>query len=199
MKKIYLTSVVLAVTALYATYATTINVSIVSFKFTPSMVHAQVGDTVIWTLSPTETHTVVSTSLPPGAAPINGTFSDGQIYKYKVTEPGTYNYKCGIHASMTGSIMVSDVTSTLNGLASEGLSLFPNPTAGDVNISLNPAHSYDILVSDEKGNKMVVTQVVQKNDFIIHAEKFAAGIYFVQLSLSGDNSDKRKVFKFVKD
>lgn len=77
-----------------------------------------VNNTVTWTNNdtagnpPGTDHTVVSTSVPPGAAAFNsGIIAPGGVFTETFTAPGTYEYHCSIHAWMTGSIVVLASTS----------------------------------------------------------------------------------------
>ena len=73
-----------------------------SFGFYPPVIIVPVGTTVTWTnIDVEEAHTVISDIrrfdrylLP------NATFS------YTFTQPGTYNYHCGIHEALVGTVIV---------------------------------------------------------------------------------------------
>jgi plastocyanin len=78
-------------------------VTIAGFAFSPASLTVKVGTTVTWTNTDSATHTVVwadgtrgSGSLTAGGTPYTRTFDT----------PGTFAYKCGIHASMTGTVVV---------------------------------------------------------------------------------------------
>lgn len=77
--------------------ATTINVDVSNFAFTPVSFDAAVGDTVTWTLVE-GTHTTTSTSVPAGAATWNYAFSGvGDTFSYVITVAGVYEYHCLVH------------------------------------------------------------------------------------------------------
>jgi plastocyanin len=73
--------------------------------FNPSTITVSAGTTVTWTNKDGITHTVTSTgtALIPNSPSIgsNGTFS--QLF----STPGTYPYKCTIHPTMTGNVVVN--------------------------------------------------------------------------------------------
>ena len=78
------------------------SVTIQNFKFTPQDITVKVGTKVTWTNQDGVPHTVESS---------DGTLRSDQLEKgdthtYTFTKPGTYNYKCGIHPSMHGSVTV---------------------------------------------------------------------------------------------
>ena len=82
--------------------AKTIQVSIKSFKFTPADITINVGDTVVWTNEDSAPHTVESSD----GTLRSDELSKGDTYSYKFTKAGKYDYICGIHPSMKGSVMV---------------------------------------------------------------------------------------------
>lgn len=82
--------------------AKTISVSIKSFKFTPADIIVNAGDTVIWTNEDSAPHTVESSD----GTLRSDELSNGDKYEYKFTKAGKYNYICGIHPSMKGSVTV---------------------------------------------------------------------------------------------
>ncbi|MEO6732170.1 MAG: plastocyanin/azurin family copper-binding protein [Ferruginibacter sp.] len=98
-----------------SSYATTWNVSVANFSFSPATVNAVVGDVVQFTwVSGFHTTTCGSglpgTSLPAGAAEWDRTISAGLTsFSYTVTVAGTYLYGCTPHFSggMEGTIVVS--------------------------------------------------------------------------------------------
>ena len=93
------------------TNATTHNVSVQNFQFSPSTINVSVGDVIhfVWVAG---THTTTSTSVPAGAdawdAPIDATHT---TFDYTVTQPGSYSYQCTFHASfgMVATIAVTGV------------------------------------------------------------------------------------------
>ena len=76
----------------------------VDFAFNPRKIEVTPGTKVRWTNNDSVTHQIVSKGDPfPG----DGTIDVGQSYTVTFDAPGTYEYFCGIHNSMTGSIVVS--------------------------------------------------------------------------------------------
>ena len=82
--------------------AKTVQVSINGFKFTPSDVTVNAGDTVVWTNGDSASHTVESSD----GTLKSDELSKGDKYEHKFTKAGKYNYICGIHHSMAGSVTV---------------------------------------------------------------------------------------------
>lgn len=72
-------------------------------SFTPATITVTVGTKVTWTNKDGVPHTVTSSS---------GLFNSGNMnnaatYSYTFTAAGTYPYYCGLHANMTGSVIVN--------------------------------------------------------------------------------------------
>ncbi|HMK12166.1 MAG TPA: cupredoxin domain-containing protein [Acidimicrobiales bacterium] len=76
----------------------------IDFSFKPQNIKVTVGTKVTWTNNDSTTHQIVSKGDPfPG----DGTIDPNESYSVTFDKPGTYDYFCGIHNSMTGSIVVS--------------------------------------------------------------------------------------------
>jgi plastocyanin len=78
-------------------------VDIRGMQFTPAELRVSVGDTVIWTHSDRAPHTVTGREA---AGPESQTLQPGSTFSYRFDEPGTYEYYCALHPSMSGSIIV---------------------------------------------------------------------------------------------
>lgn len=79
-------------------------VSIANFAFSPATITVKAGTTVTWTNNDTVTHTVTADS---GSGPDSGNLAPGKIYTFTFKTAGTYKYHCAIHASMTGTVIVT--------------------------------------------------------------------------------------------
>jgi plastocyanin len=62
-----------------------------------------VGGTVVVTNTDTASHTLTAVD----ASFDSGTLAEGDSYEFTVDEPGTFEYRCKIHPSMTGIITVA--------------------------------------------------------------------------------------------
>ena len=80
----------------------TVDVSLKSFKFVPVDVDVKVGDTVVWTNRDSAPHTVTSSDGTLDSDEL----AQGDTYSHTFTKPGKYDYNCGIHPSMRGSVTV---------------------------------------------------------------------------------------------
>ncbi len=83
----------------------TSTVTIQNYNFSPSTIKVKVGTTVTWTNQDDVSHTVNldSGSVGPNSKPL----SKGQSYSYTYKSAGTFNYHCGIHPDMHGSVIVT--------------------------------------------------------------------------------------------
>jgi plastocyanin len=81
-----------------------------SQNFQPSSIVVVIGvnNTIVWTDMDAEQHTVVSMSVPQGAAKFDsGILNQGQTFTLRFTVPGVYKYYCTIHPTwMRGTITV---------------------------------------------------------------------------------------------
>jgi plastocyanin len=80
-------------------------IEVKDFSFKPAAATVKAGTTVTWTFSDSSAHNV---------DPVGGTepkkspdLKSGGTYTFTFTKAGTYNYRCGIHNSMTGSVVVT--------------------------------------------------------------------------------------------
>ncbi len=84
-----------------------VSVTITDTAFAPQQMAIRVGDTVVWTNKSKWDHTV--TGLNSTLLWDSGNLKTGKTYQRTFHEPGTYKYHCGIHANMTGEIIVGEV------------------------------------------------------------------------------------------
>lgn len=91
--------------------AATTAVSMIEYSFQPPTINIEPGTTVLWTNNGLFTHTTTSDS----ALWDSGLLSPGQPFSFTFNTPGTFSYKCTIHAlflNMTGTIIVTGPTPT---------------------------------------------------------------------------------------
>jgi plastocyanin len=100
--------------------ATTANVSIVNFAFSPPSVNINVNDSVKWTWAGSPHSTSSDTGLWESG--VRGT---GAIFTHTFTSAGSFPFHCSVHPFMTGTITVqsADVPPTV---------MIANPTNGSV-------------------------------------------------------------------
>ena len=81
--------------------APTSTVVIKDFGFSPSALTVPVGTTVTWQNKDSVAHTVTGKGFD------SGNLDGGKSYTYTFAKPGTYNYVCSYHPSMTASVVVT--------------------------------------------------------------------------------------------
>jgi plastocyanin len=87
-----------------ATQAVTID----DFAFSPATLTITAGDTVTWTNQDTTTHTATSNT----GVFDSGDLDPGDAFSFTFTTPGTYEYHCTPHPTMTGQIVVQAAAAT---------------------------------------------------------------------------------------
>ena len=88
-----------------AARAAQLEVKIDNFTFGPQKLSVKVGDTVTWVNEDDIPHTVVSTGHFRSKA-----LDTDDKYSFTFTAPGTFEYFCGLHPHMQGSIVVETAT-----------------------------------------------------------------------------------------
>ena len=78
-----------------------ITVSIRDFAFNPAVITITKGTEITWVNEDSASHTVASEGSFD-----SGSLSKGQSFSYTFTEAGTFDYKCSIHTSMKGKVVV---------------------------------------------------------------------------------------------
>ncbi len=82
-------------------------VDIVNFAFQPAALTVGLNATVVWTNRDIAAHTVTFNDGPD-----SGTLNTNDTFSRVFATPGTYNYICNIHPSMTGMVTVLEVPFT---------------------------------------------------------------------------------------
>lgn len=72
----------------------------------PQGITVSPGTTVTWTNRDPTSHTVTSSSTPPGQALNSGFLAQGGTFSFTFTVPGSYEYHCDPHPFMTGTVTV---------------------------------------------------------------------------------------------
>jgi amicyanin len=77
-------------------------IKIDNFSFTPPMLTVQAGSKVTWTNRDDIPHNIVSSEQKFKSKPLD----TDDNYSFTFTEPGTYQYFCGLHPKMVGKVVV---------------------------------------------------------------------------------------------
>lgn len=75
-------------------------VTIKGFAFNPAEIKVTAGSSVMWVNEDSAPHTVKFESVE------SEKMNNGGKYSHTFTEPGEYDYICGIHPSMKGKVIV---------------------------------------------------------------------------------------------
>jgi plastocyanin len=98
-----------ASTAHAAPLATTVDVTIQGFAFSPAEIVLEKGDSIRWTNLDSASHSAVS--IQPGFVTL--ALTQGQATTTTFDRPGSFAYVCGIHgASMKGMVLVRGAPAT---------------------------------------------------------------------------------------
>ncbi len=99
-------SVLLTLVSFQVPAATTVEVSIEKYVFTPPEINIRVGDTVKWTNREKRTsHSVV---FPQENGLESERMFPDESWQRQFTAPGRYPYSCGPHPEMKGLILVGE-------------------------------------------------------------------------------------------
>ena len=79
-------------------------VNISQMRFRPATIEVKAGETVTWRNDSGGMPHTVNTRGKRG--PRSGTLGSGQMFSHTFDEPGTYEYYCALHPSMTGTVVV---------------------------------------------------------------------------------------------
>ncbi len=90
-----------AETASSSASATQHQVVIEGFKFMPADIEAKVGDTVEWVNKDSVAHTVTIAALG-----VDENLPAGGTASVKLTQKGSFSYRCSFHPSMQGKVIV---------------------------------------------------------------------------------------------
>ncbi len=88
--------------------AADLEVKIDNFTFSPQKLTVKAGTTVTWTNDDDIPHTVVSTGHFRSKA-----LDTEDKFSFTFTTPGSYEYFCGLHPHMTGTVVVEAATGSL--------------------------------------------------------------------------------------
>ncbi len=80
--------------------AKTVEVKIQNYAFEEKTLTVKAGTTVVWENYDSAPHTVTGDGLD------SGKIKKGDTYEYTFTKPGTYEYYCAYHPSMTAKVIV---------------------------------------------------------------------------------------------
>ncbi len=81
-------------------------VAVKDFVFAPTVIKVKAGETVTWTNEDEFDHSVQIDSLELEGIKF-GPMTMPASFSHQFSKPGTYEYLCGVHNSMTGTVIVT--------------------------------------------------------------------------------------------
>ena len=87
------------------TQTTANQVGISNFAFSPTDITIKKGTTVTWTNNDSVAHTV---KFESSDIPESENLGNGQSFSFTFNNQGTFNYICGLHPSMHGTVTVTE-------------------------------------------------------------------------------------------
>jgi plastocyanin len=100
-----------------------------AYRFSPSSLTVNTGDTVNWTNNGAEPHDVTGSGLS------SGTMQSGQSYSHTFASAGDFSYICSLHPFMKGSVTVLASSGEGGSSSSQDPSTGPGSESAAVNSS----------------------------------------------------------------
>jgi plastocyanin len=176
------------------------------FDFSPMTLTIQEGDTVMFNIdgihnvqevSQTTWNNNQSTPLPGG---FSLPFGGGMLLPADL-DAGTHFYVCQPHANqgMKGTIIVEPSTATEFELNDSSLSIYPNPSTGNVQLSVNRpdnTNNYNIYVYNLEGEEVYAT-THSAAEFKVDVDlgHLPKGVYIVRFNEKTGSYSKRLVLQ----
>ena len=189
-----LISLVLGSTA----FASTKDVSIAGFAFSPTPVKVGIGGAVKWTNNDATTHTTTSDGIdaccPNGpslwaSGPLAG--SGAGTFQLTFAVAGTYTYHCSIHTSMRGTVQVSMKANPTSGTTTTQFTIMWASAAG-----IPSGYTADIQIMRPDGNGWVAWKTGESGTQIKakFTPDFGAGTYQFRTHLNNTSTAKSSGF-----
>ena len=109
--------------------------------FEPTVVRVAPGDTVTWTNSDPDPHTVTGVARTWGN---DDNVNAGASVSYQFDETGVFPYFCYFHPSMVGAVVVGDGSAASAGAANDGVKAVSAEVSGGQAAADGPAEVLDV-------------------------------------------------------
>lgn len=111
---------------------------------------------------------------------------------------GVYPYHCTSHGGMMGSITVTAATATLDPNLAAALSVYPNPSRGQVTVQLNQkaGQSYQLRLSNIIGQEVRTVALkpeLTANGLALDLSELRTGVYFYSLLVDGKVASTKRL------
>lgn len=189
-RKLYLYCMVYLLCSSSAVFATQYAISVSNNQFSPNIVYAFVGDTIVWNWVD-GTHTTTSTAVPVGANTWNVPMTSASTtFQYVVKVAGNYDYLCVPHApGMAGQIVVH-IALGIKQEQEKSFKMSTYSTENSLSVSLTSAVAahgqmavYDLLGRAINKEKIEVSN--GENQYMFDTRNLQRGIYFIKAEMEG--------------
>lgn len=144
------------------------------------------NDIVQWTWTDALPHTV--TSIAGGAETFNSgqKTGNGQTFSHTFANEGVTNYKCNVHAMMTGTITANAVAG-IDDNVKLGLEFYPNPTT-DI-LTINAPETIDRIEIYDVNGKQIMNSKSGNTTSKVYMANYPAGTYYVKVFTATASKD----------
>jgi plastocyanin len=165
------------------------------FYENPTGFNPVVGDSINWVWMGANPHTVTSTVVPGGAAPLSSPSQTTGTYGYKVTVAGNYVYNCTVHGvAMSGTFTATTATGIEIPKISVVSSAYPNPFASQVTI--NTQNVEQVVIYNATGQVITsreITSAETSSDFDLSG--YSKGVYYYTTQKNGMVMERKPIIK----
>ncbi|MDQ6901683.1 MAG: T9SS type A sorting domain-containing protein [Bacteroidota bacterium] len=189
----------------YSCGATTWDINVQNYQFSPSSLNVAVGDVIHWVWV-TGVHTTTSVTIPIGASPWDAALdATAKSFNYTVTKPGVYSYECSFHSflGMTASFTVSGVTpiilSAFNIGALNKMPLISWTTQTEINAAyFSVRKSFNGIDFNEIGKVQAKGNSFLKRNYSFIDKEIPAQITYVYYSIATVDVDEKVALSPIK-
>lgn len=144
------------------------------------------GDIVEWMWTDDLPHTVTTLAGSSDTFNSGNITGDGQTYSHTFANVGTTNYKCNIHAMMTGTITVNAVAGIEDNIK-PAFEYYPNPTT-DV-LTINSEETIDRIEIYDVTGKQVMNSKSGNTTSKVYMANYPKGTYYVKVFTASASKD----------
>ncbi|MFC6221832.1 T9SS type A sorting domain-containing protein [Hymenobacter artigasi] len=111
---------------------------------------------------------------------------------------GTYPFFCTVHSGMVGTLIVSTVTATADANLAAALSVYPNPSRGQVTVQLSQkaGQSYQLRLSNIIGQEVRTVALkpeLTASGMALDLSELRTGVYFYSLLVDGKVASTKRL------
>ena len=164
------------------------------FGSTNQQISVDVGDTVTWTWGP-GTHNLVQTNGETEPEFGEGYYGQFHSYSHTFTTVGSHDYECSPHASMYGTVTVTESLSTVDNDSIITFDVYPNPANSFVNISSYLAPKPTTVEIYDMLGRLNISKYQDAFEFTtLDVSNLSPGLYLVNITY-GNQKQSKKIIK----